>query len=75
MAGRVPTGCTHLGNKRKINDLPDGRGRSHIVMARTSRIGVKISLEFAAIGSDLRIDANFLDNVSTMAGGAGPPAA
>jgi len=38
-------------------------------------IGVKISLEFAAIGSDLRIDANFLDNVSTMAGGAGPPAA
>jgi hypothetical protein len=45
------------------------------------RIGVKISLEFAAIGSDLRIDANFLDtistfdNVSTLAGGAGPPAA
>jgi hypothetical protein len=44
-------------------------------MAGLRRIGVKISLEFAAIGSDLRIDANFLDNVSTMAGGAGPPAA
>src|SRR5689334_20933517 len=42
-------------------------GRTSTVMARLVRIGVKISLEFAAIGSDLRIDANFLDNVSTMA--------
>jgi len=50
-------------------------------MAGAGRIGVKISLEFAAIGSDLRIDAHFLDNFSTfdnfstMAGGAGPAAA
>jgi hypothetical protein len=44
-------------------------------------IGVKISLEFAAIGSDLLVDAHFLDNFSTfdnfstMAGGSGPAAA
>ncbi|PPQ26319.1 hypothetical protein CCS01_30305 [Rhodopila globiformis] len=37
MAGRVPTGCTHLGNKRKIRCLLDIRGRSHIVMARLVR--------------------------------------
>jgi len=32
-----PTGCTHLGNNRKIRRLTDGPGRSHIVMARLVR--------------------------------------
>jgi branched-chain amino acid transport system substrate-binding protein len=33
----IPTGCTHLGNNRKIRRLTDGPGRSHIVMARLVR--------------------------------------
>src|SRR5689334_4529225 len=37
MARLVPTGCTHIANNRKIKRLPDGSGRSPIVMARLVR--------------------------------------
>ena len=37
MAGTRPTRFTHLGNDCKIRGLPDGQGRSYIVMARLVR--------------------------------------